>query len=192
MIVFMRTFFQMVKKHEAELLAVGASQVLIDGLEGHYVALTKANDLQEFAKRQRIIQTDHRITVYNELWDIITNICRVGKIVFYNNYGKYRQYVLYKGAGSGSDVLSGDVPAEGTVVILDQNITPETNFKLHNTGTTVLKFCLENNTGECTGGIELSAVEQQEHTALQIGTGTILKCTNKSTTEEGKYEVEVS
>ena len=40
--------------------------------------------------------------------------------------------------------------------------------------------------------MQLDADEEREISAADLGTGSILKCTNSSDTEEGSYEVEVS
>ena len=40
--------------------------------------------------------------------------------------------------------------------------------------------------------MQLDADEEREISAADLGTGSILKCTNTSDTEEGSYEVEVS
>ena len=188
----MRTLFNVAKNYQQELLAAGTPQGQIDSLKVAGDSLIKVNDDQEFLKKQRLIKTHARIQKYNELWEIVITVCRVGKIVYYDNYSKYKQYLLYQGAGNGSDILTGPVPANRTIVILDENITSETNFKLHNIGNTLLKFCLEDGQNPCSNGVQLSPDSEQIINAADLGSGTTLKCTNNSDTESGEYEVEVS
>ena len=192
LIMFMRTFIRVTKHYEQELLAAGTPQDNIDKLQTVLDDLVEANDNQEFAKKQRIIKTQDRIVKFNEVWDQFSKVCKTGKIVYYNNPAKYKQYLLYQGAGQGSDILTGTVPAGQTVVILDENITAETNFVLHNTDTTILQFCLEDTHDPCTGGVQLDAGEEKEISAADLGSGSILKCTNLAAEEEGAYEVEIS
>ncbi len=179
--------------YAAELIAAGFLQAKIDKLQTCYNDLLKADDEQEGFKIEVKKLTNERIEMLNAVWTIVLNICRIGKLIYADNYGKYQQYVLYHSSSEGEpDVFHGNVPAGQTVVILEENITPTTMFKLMNKGTTILQFCLEDTHNPCIEGVELNPDEEQEIIANELGAGTILKCTNKSQTDEGMYEVEVS
>jgi len=190
---FMKKLYKTAILYAAELIAAGFTQIKIDKLQTCYLDLMRADDEQESFKIEIKKMTNERIEMLNAVWSIVLNICRIGKLIYADNYGKYQQYVLYHSSSEGEpDVFHGNVPAEQTVVVLEENITPTTMFKLINKGTTILQFCLEDTHNPCVEGVELNPDEEQDIIANELGAGTILKCTNKSTDTEGMYEVEVS
>ncbi|MBC8384227.1 MAG: hypothetical protein H8E57_01760 [Candidatus Cloacimonetes bacterium] len=192
MIIFLDNFYDRCIQYQPELIAAGSTVERIEKVKVLADKLRDANKDQEAFKKDRIMFTNDRIRVYNELWAMIVDIADVGKIIYADNYGKYQRYVIYgSGSGTHSNILQGTVPADNTITIMD-NVTPSTIFTLKNTGTTVLQFCLEDSHNPCTEGVELNPEEEQEIIAGELGAGAILKCTNKSETTEGTYEVEVA
>ncbi|MCD4820241.1 MAG: hypothetical protein K8S23_16285 [Candidatus Cloacimonetes bacterium] len=96
MMLFMQVFHEMLLKYKDNLLTAGYSQKLID--EVHITneeLIALSNDQQVFKKHKEHL-TNERKQAMNEVWEIILNISRAGKIIYANDYGKYSQYVLYK------------------------------------------------------------------------------------------------
>lgn len=178
-------------KRSAELILVGYPQVDIDNLQSLHTNLIKAQETQEAYKLEIKDSTNDRMEAMNAMWEFVQHICRVGKIIFEDDYGKYQQYVMYPASSGGSDEFKAKVPANGTVVILDKHITPSTVFTLKNTGNTDLLFCLGDLNNPCAAGTQVDAGGSTQITAQDMGSGTMLKCTNLSTTEEGEYDVKV-
>jgi len=190
---FLAKVHQAAVKYRTELNAAGYTDVNITKLNTSHDDIVKANVEQDDFKIQMKEQTNERIRKMNAMWEVVLRINQVGKTIFEDDYGKYQQYIIYHSSTPGEpDILNGIVPAGQTVVVLQENITPSTVFKLKNPGTTGLEYCLGETPEPCTGGIELNPGEEHETTASEMGTGSILKVTNKSADTEGNYEVEVS
>ncbi len=189
---FMATLVTASNKYAIELIAAGYSQDNIDKLQVLYDDLVAANNDQEYYKGERRALNQQRVNLINEAWKVVQDICRAGKIIFIDDYAKYKQYVLYEGSGgSSSNTYSGSVLPDGTVVILAEGIEPDTALILQNKGQSTLKFCLEDDENPCTSGTEVNPATEIVTTGVELGEGTILKVTNLSDTVEGMYEVEV-
>ena len=180
-------------KYKVELNAAGFDQAQIDKIQTTFDKLVTANNDQEYYKGERQAITQQRIEKMNACWEIVLNVCKAGKIIYADNPAKYKQYLLYENqSGSGTDLYEGTVPPSGTVTILTEGITPSTIFLLHNTGQSVLKFCLEDDEDPCSAGTDVDSGDELTIIANELGNGTILKATNLSGTVEGMYKVEVS
>lgn len=180
-------------KYRTELNDAGYTDENIDKIILAHDDIVKTNVEQDDFKIQMKEQTNERIRKMNAMWEPVLRINQVGKTIFEDDYGKWQQYVIYHSSTPGEpDVYSGSVPAGQTIVALQENITPSTVFTLKNPGSTILEYCLGETPEPCSGGIVLNPGEDLETTASEMGTGSILKVTNKSETEEGAYEVEVS
>ena len=193
MIRFMKVLVTACNKYASELIAVGFDQNQIDSIQATLDKLVTANDDQEYYKGERQAITQQRIEKMNAVWEIVLDVCKAGKIIYADNPAKYKQYVLYESqSGSGSDTHTGNVPPAQTAIILTEGITPSTVFGLENTGQTTLKFCLEDDQNPCTSGNDVAAGDERTIIANELGSGTILKATNLSDTEEGSYRITVS
>ena len=191
-ILLMDTFNEVAIEYTADLLTTGLTQAQIDNIGAVYEKIRTANKNQEKAKSDRQIATKHRVKTLNGVWAIMGEISGAAKIIFADDIGHYERYLLYEGeSASGSHEYHGNVPAGQTVSVL-LDVEPDMNLHLKNPGATVLEYCLGETPEPCSGGIELNPGDEHQTTASEMGTGSILKCTNKSETEEGMYEVEVS
>jgi hypothetical protein len=192
MVLLMDDFHDVAVEYAAELILEGYSQVKIDNLEVVYQNIRKANKNQEKAKKDRKIATNTRIETLNTVWEVMAEISKVAKIIYADDYGHYQRYLLYEHEAAGGPVTySGTVPADGTATV-KEDVVPTDNFLLKNPGTTVLKYCLGDDLIPCADGIEVQPNAQHQTTAAELGTGTILKVSNKSVDTEGSYEVVVS
>jgi len=190
---FMLVLINAAAKYTAELIAAGFDQTMIDNIQANYDKLLAADRDQEYYKGERQAITQDRIIKMNSAWDYVLNVCKAGKIIYIDNPAKYKQYLLYENqSGSGSDIHTGNVPPAQTAIILTEGITPTTVFGLENTGPTTLKFCLEDDENPCSSGVSVDAGDERTIIANDLGSGTILKATNLSDTEEGSFKVTVS
>lgn len=189
---FMKNLHYVATMYAVQLNAAGFTQDKIDEIQSSYQDLVIASDEQEQFKMQILKATDDRIEAMNAMWRPVMLISRIGKMIFEDDYGIYQLFVLYESSSPGEpDIEQGNVPAGQTVVVME-DVAPSFVFNLKNPGSTVLEYCLGDDHAPCSAGIELNPGDEHQTTAADLGTGTILKVTNKSETEEGSYEVEVS
>jgi len=94
MIVFMRQLGISAKRYQAELIASGMTEESINEIETLGNDLSLANEQQEDFKKQRVLLTQNRTILYNEVWDYVVQVSRAGKIIFEDNPAKYAIYLL--------------------------------------------------------------------------------------------------
>lgn len=190
MVVLMENYYDRCVENQVELLASGYTQEKIEKKKELAEDLKAKNKDQEKYKKNRKKITYNRILVYNALWKMIMDIANFGKLIYTGNYGQYQRYVINESSDTEPQTYSGVVAADQTVSIIS-DVAPATVLDLKNTGSTVLQFCLEDTHNPCAAGAELQPGDEQEVVASNLGDGIILKCTNKSTTNDGAYEVVV-
>ena len=83
-------------KHKDILLTAGYNQTKIDELNRLTNQLDTANIDQQVFIKERARLTSQRKILMNEVWAVIQHICKVGKIIYVNDYGHYQQYVMYE------------------------------------------------------------------------------------------------
>lgn len=98
MILFMEEVYSVALKYKSDLLAKNYSQQQIDALLTLKQQLDTANTVQELAKGGRPTLTQDRIEKLNDVWTIMKNICKAGKIIFEKDAAKYNRYTLPAGA----------------------------------------------------------------------------------------------
>jgi hypothetical protein len=179
-------------KYSVQLLAAGMTQAELDAVKNAYDNLLRANNEQEYYKGERVTLTQQRINKFNAAWEVLTDICTAGKIIYVDNYAKQRQYIIYKSSSSGSDIFTGVVGNDVTKEIADTEIPPSTNVLMKNTGTTNLRFCMRDDNNPCTGGVVLAAGEEKSKLASELGSGNNLYVTNESVISDGSYKVTLS
>lgn len=91
---FMQQLYSTANKYKVKLIAVGYTQAMITGLNTLRVDLRTANTAQENFIRNRSVLTRDRIILLNTVYDTMEDVCRVGKLIFANDYAKYQRYVL--------------------------------------------------------------------------------------------------
>ncbi|MBI9038621.1 MAG: hypothetical protein JEY97_10850 [Bacteroidales bacterium] len=94
MIAFFRQLGISAKRYQTELVAAGMTVESINEIDALGNQLNSANDDQEDFKKQRTLLTQSRIKLNNEVYEIVKEIARAGKIVFEDNPAKYAIYVL--------------------------------------------------------------------------------------------------
>jgi hypothetical protein len=96
MILFMKVLRTVALTNKDALIAAGFDQTKIDEIDGLATRLDSANTAQQVFIKKRKQLSYERIEILNELWAIIQHICKVGKIIYVNDYGHYQQYVMYE------------------------------------------------------------------------------------------------
>ncbi|MFZ4741843.1 MAG: hypothetical protein ACOYLE_11840, partial [Bacteroidales bacterium] len=94
LIPFLKNFALSVNKYKAELTAKGLSQAAIDQCTQIATDLDQANVQQQQAKKSRFIATGNRVKAYDQLWQLIGNVAKAGKLIFETQADYQRNYIL--------------------------------------------------------------------------------------------------
>ncbi len=94
MIQFMVGLHAVATKYKVQLIAVHFTQAMIDEILTFKNELDTANLNQELFKAGRPALTQDRIIKLNQVWDILVEVGKAGKIVYSNNHAKYNRYLL--------------------------------------------------------------------------------------------------
>lgn len=94
MIAFFTQLSISAKRYQTELIASGMTEESINEIETLGNELSLANEQQEDFKKQRTLLTQSRIILNNEVYEIVKEIARAGKIIFEDNPAKYAIYIL--------------------------------------------------------------------------------------------------
>ncbi len=94
MVLFMYKFHKVAQQYNVELIAKNYSQIMIDGIKTLADNLKAANVDQDTFIGNRGVKTSTRSTLHNNVWDITTLICKTGKRLYRDDYGKYHRYML--------------------------------------------------------------------------------------------------
>ena len=94
MIEFMRGLHNAAVKYTAELTAEDFGIARINIIKDLADQLDQANQAQNKFKDGRPVLTTARVTLYNEIWDIVTLVARAAKVIFAENPPKFNQYLL--------------------------------------------------------------------------------------------------
>jgi hemerythrin len=109
-IFLLKNFVITLDKYKNELTQKGLSPTLLDDMHKIAKDLDKANINQEQAKKARYIATGNRIKAFDELWQMIGNIAKAGKIIFETEPDYQRNYIL------------DDSPKQKTIKIVDKDV----------------------------------------------------------------------
>jgi len=82
------------KSYQTELIASGMTQESINEIETLGNELRLSNEQQEDFKKQRTLLTQNRVLLNNEVYEIVKQIARAGKIIFEDDPAKYAIYIL--------------------------------------------------------------------------------------------------
>jgi len=93
-IQFMNRFHSVAEKYKVALIANNYTQVKIDEIETLGEALKDANTEQEVYKGNIPVITQNRIIAMNACYELTSEVGRVGKLIFRNDYAKYQRYLL--------------------------------------------------------------------------------------------------
>ncbi|MEI7425273.1 MAG: carboxypeptidase-like regulatory domain-containing protein [Candidatus Staskawiczbacteria bacterium] len=94
MILLLKNYVITLDKYRNELSQKGLSQTIIDDMHKISCDLDNANIKQEQAKKARYIATGNRVKAFDELWQMIGNIAKAGKILFETEPDYQRNYIL--------------------------------------------------------------------------------------------------
>ena len=92
--MFLKNFAKTTVNYKDKLIAKGLTQEFIDEIEKITADFEQANINQDQAKKKRYLTTGLRVKAYNDLWKLISNVARAGKLIYENNPDKLRDYIL--------------------------------------------------------------------------------------------------
>lgn len=101
MIQFMNRLHVTATKYREQLATVSFTQERIDEINAIKRELDNADQHQENLKKNRANITQERLTKLNACWNEISEIARLGKLIFANDFGKYQRYVIYPNGQQG-------------------------------------------------------------------------------------------
>ncbi|MFM1874552.1 MAG: hypothetical protein RL266_289 [Bacteroidota bacterium] len=127
MIQFMRTFFATATKYAAELAAAGYDAAAVADIDALTTELEKANDEQEKFKGTRSVTAEDRVNRLNKAWDVMVQVSKAGKTIFFAEPAKYQLFLLPASSETGEDIsIAGtvteapDTPLENVTVSVDE------------------------------------------------------------------------
>ena len=178
----------------AEYADVGLTAAIITELETKCQTLEDKLNEQADAIADRDIATEDRIEMGNALYGKLTNYCSFGQQIWAEtDEAKYNDYIIYTSEGKLAEPIEGTVEAEQTANVMNKTFEPTDEFKLENTGTAQLRFCLApDGVTACASGIEVNSGENITVTASELGdpaTNEFLNVTNLDASEQGSYKV---
>ena len=192
--VLMSRMVDRLTAHVAEMLA--ANVTLFTNFRS---AFTTARDEQVFQfgtveGANTLKQTTHdalSVQLMRNMLIIASN--NVGHTERMNDY--FDQSIIRLGTGGGEDgTITGEVAALSFINIESQGISDTTQFRLKNTGTVDLTFCLAaDDATSCGNGVLLHSLEEVTVTAGMLGTAGnhFLNVTNHDVATVGLWEVEI-
>jgi hypothetical protein len=150
----------------------------------------------ELSMKERTLTTQERRIAYNEVWNMMKQLCLAGKRVYKNNYAKYRRYILYEGNQAPPPIVEEyeSLPA-ATTATADVEFTNNSVVLFKNPGVTELLICrntIENQPNGETGFILTSNAEVVKEIPEVPGTGNFINVTNLSTTDSGLFLVQLA
>jgi hypothetical protein len=94
LVLFMYKFHKVAELYKVQLIAKNYTQLMIDGILLLADKLKAANIDQDTFIGNRGVKTQTRSELHNAVWDTVTYICKTGKLIYKDNYGKYHRYLL--------------------------------------------------------------------------------------------------
>ena len=97
--VLLRSTFTQVSKPEYKtaLLSKGMKEAEIDSLDSLAGEIIAQNDIQQNAKKARLLATNQRIAAMNVVWKKMALVCQCAKLVFQDDAAKYNLFLLSDG-----------------------------------------------------------------------------------------------
>ena len=156
---------------------------------------TDARD-HELSMKGRMLTTQDRRIAYNEVWNMMKQLCLAGKRVYKNNYAKYRRYILYEGTQTPPPIVEEyeSLPA-ATTATADVEFTNDSVLLFKNPGVTELLICRNTIENQPNGelGFILTANAEVIKELLEVpGTGPFINVTNLSNTDSGLFLVQLA
>lgn len=91
---FMDLLFETATHYSAELIAGGFAAAKIARIEILANELKEEQMEKDEMKKERPVVTSERITLYNQVWNVMLSINAASKAVYMDNYAKLKQYEL--------------------------------------------------------------------------------------------------
>lgn len=110
MIVFMGTFKKMVTDNSAALIARGCPQALIDAVTVKELELRNEKTEQQVEIKKHRGVTQNRVTKYNAVWTIMSEINDASKQVFENDPARMMVYYMPETTSGNGDGDTGNNP----------------------------------------------------------------------------------
>lgn len=171
--------------YAVELDGKGYTAAMAAGLSDAEDALNNANKEQNKAIRKRPVKTQYRRKTVNEAYDAIRDLCDDAKIIYVNDYAKFKLYLI-PGIDTGSS-MKGPIGEGATAHIMRRSFQPTDELKLESTGDTQLMFCLApDEVTACSGGVTVNAGESVTVTVKELGDPTKSEFLNVTNLDEGQ------
>lgn len=94
LVLFMYELDNTIKKYAGDLKDAGMKEDIIASIKPAAVALDKSNATQESGKKTRLVKTETRVELLNELYDILMEFSNASRRVFENDPLGRSRYVL--------------------------------------------------------------------------------------------------
>ena len=117
MMVFMSAFSTTANstKYNTDLVAAGFIQTKIDDILVKKTILADAKTSQLVAKNSRLGTTQNRVALMNEVWAFRSKVADAAKVIFQDDFAKYKAYLLPASAeGGGVFSIQGTVTDKAT------------------------------------------------------------------------------
>lgn len=127
--------------YAAELLEEGITPVKITDFETLVANFDAAIDTKRRAIKNRDQSVIQRITLGNELYELVSKLAAKGKLCWIDrNEALYNDYVIYGGAEGGGQVVEGNIAAQTIINLSVEDTSAATVFTLRNRGGVPLTF----------------------------------------------------
>ena len=155
-----------------ELTSEGVTAIKIAELGAIANTFDDLVDAQDEAFKNRDIAVDERISLGNNLYDLLVNLAAKGKLCWEDvNEAKYNDYILTSSGSSNSQVTEGAIAAQAIVSTSVTGVSPVTIFTLRNTGAVPLSFYFAELPTDPTGPSPITVAPNESVTrnALELG-----------------------
>jgi uncharacterized protein (UPF0210 family) len=108
--VLLRSAFTQVSKPEYKtaLLAKGMKEAEIALLDSLAEAIIAQGNVQQNAKKARLLATNQRIAAMNVVWKKMALVCQCAKLVFQDDAAKYNLFLLSDGKSQAKEKMVND------------------------------------------------------------------------------------
>jgi len=143
MIIFMQTLITIIAKYKTELTKAGGSQAQLDKTTTLHEELSIANHDQELFMGNRPVLTSERIDNLNQIWQLISKVSDLSKIIYADDFAKLKLFLLPQRSASQKD-SSITIEAQNTQIAIENGVHDNAYIKIENTGEVDLQFYVSN------------------------------------------------
>ena len=194
MVAFLTQLHTQATAFQNDLVAVGLQATKIADILALRNKLQTANATQKAFTGERQELTQKRAGILARMDELTQAVCKAGKLIYEDNFAKYRQYTIYKTADTTSAPTHTISPTSSEVAFTDANnpITETTTFLLENEGDSDLVFYTNTNLSEAAptlvatvaanSSVELTAGEMQGSSFAQV-------IVRNDSAQQGRYRI---